>query len=65
VPRAVLFDLGPGVIGALRASPLGELFRPSKLVNKNAARATTGPTNSAESHCCVVFFVDVCEKATG
>jgi tubulin beta len=23
VPRAVLFDLEPGVIGALRASPLG------------------------------------------
>jgi tubulin beta len=28
VPRAVLFDLGPCVIGAVRASPLGELFRP-------------------------------------
>ena len=23
VPRAVFFDLGPGVIGAVRASPLG------------------------------------------
>jgi hypothetical protein len=23
VPRAVLFDIEPGVIGALRASPLG------------------------------------------
>jgi tubulin beta len=28
VPRAELFDLEPGLIGALRASPLGELFRP-------------------------------------
>jgi tubulin beta len=35
VPRAVLFDLEPGVIGALRASPLGEIFRPGSLVNKN------------------------------
>jgi tubulin beta len=24
VPRALLFDLEPGVIGAVRASPLGE-----------------------------------------
>jgi hypothetical protein len=28
----VLFDLVPDVIGALRASPLGELFRPGNLV---------------------------------
>jgi tubulin beta len=28
VPRAVLFDLKAGVIGAVRAPPLGELFRP-------------------------------------
>jgi tubulin beta len=27
VPRALLFDLEPGMIGAMRASPLGELFR--------------------------------------
>ena len=33
VPRAVFFDLEPGVIGAVRAPPLGELFRPGKLVN--------------------------------
>jgi tubulin beta len=33
VPRAVYFDLEPVVIGALRASPLGELFRPGNLVN--------------------------------
>jgi tubulin beta len=31
VPRTVLFE--PGMIDVLRASPLGELFRPSKLVN--------------------------------
>ena len=36
VPRAVLFDLEPGVIDALRASPLGELFRPGNFVNQNA-----------------------------
>jgi tubulin beta len=36
VPRAVLFDLEPGIIGALRASPLGELFRPGNLVSQNA-----------------------------
>jgi tubulin beta len=36
LPRAVLFNLEPGVIGAVRASPLGEVFRPSNLVNQNA-----------------------------
>ena len=36
VPRAVLFDLEPGVIDAVRASPLGESFRQEKLVNQNA-----------------------------
>jgi hypothetical protein len=35
-PRAILFDLEPGVIGAERTSPLGELFRPGILVNQNA-----------------------------
>ena len=35
-PRAVLFDLEPGVIDALHASPLGELFRPGNLVNQHA-----------------------------
>jgi tubulin beta len=35
VPRAVLFGLEPGVTGAVRASPLGELFRPGSLVNQN------------------------------
>jgi hypothetical protein len=53
---SVLFYLQPGVIGVLRASPLGELFRPGNLVNRNAGGETTGPrattqrlgTNSAE-----------------
>ena len=36
VPRAVLFDLEPGVMGALRASPLRELLRPDNPVNQNA-----------------------------
>jgi tubulin beta len=31
--RAVFFDLEPGVIGAVRASPLCELFRPGNLIN--------------------------------
>jgi hypothetical protein len=33
VPRAVFFDLEPAVIGAVRASPLGELFCSENLVN--------------------------------
>jgi tubulin beta len=32
----VLFDLEPDVAGAVRASPLGELFRPGSFVNENA-----------------------------
>jgi tubulin beta len=31
VPRTVFFE--PGMIDAVRASPLGELFRPGNLVN--------------------------------
>jgi hypothetical protein len=31
--RAVLFDFEPGVIGAVRVSPLGDFFRPGNLVN--------------------------------
>jgi hypothetical protein len=38
VPRAVLFDLEPGVIGAVRVSPFGELYRPKKLVNQNVGK---------------------------
>jgi tubulin beta len=36
VPRAVFFDLEPGVFCPVRASPLGELFRPGSHVNQNA-----------------------------
>ena len=36
MPRAVLMDLEPGVIGAVRTSPLGELFRPGNFLNQNA-----------------------------
>ena len=41
VPCAVFFDLEPGVIGAMLASPLGLLFRPGNLVN--IRRGKTGP----------------------
>jgi tubulin beta len=33
VPRAGFFDLEPNVIGAVRASPLGDLFCPGNLVS--------------------------------
>jgi hypothetical protein len=36
VPRAVLFNLEPGVIGAVRSSSLGCLYRPGNLVGKTA-----------------------------
>jgi hypothetical protein len=36
VTRASLFDLEPCVIGAFRASPLGELSHPEDLANRNA-----------------------------
>jgi tubulin beta len=32
----MFFDIEPVVIGAVRASPLGALFRPGNLVNQNA-----------------------------
>jgi hypothetical protein len=32
----VLFELEPGVINAVRASKLGDLFRPGNPVNRNA-----------------------------
>jgi hypothetical protein len=41
VPRANVFKLKPGVIDAVRASPLGNLFRPENLVNHT--RGLTGP----------------------
>jgi tubulin beta len=38
VPRAVFLDLMPGVIGAVRALPLGCLFRPRKPRRQNWAK---------------------------
>jgi hypothetical protein len=38
MPRAVLFGVEPGAIGAVHASLLGELFHPGNLVNQNAGR---------------------------
>jgi tubulin beta len=35
MPRALLFDLEPGVIDAVCTSPLGELFCPGNFVNQN------------------------------
>jgi tubulin beta len=41
VPRAVLFDLEPGMIFDITLSrPLGELFRPGSLKNQNAGAGT-------------------------
>jgi tubulin beta len=50
VPRAVLFDLEPGVIGAVRASSLVCLFRPGSLVGKTGPKTTTKElsTNSSD-----------------
>ena len=42
-PRAVFFDREPGVIGAVRASPLGELFRPRNLVNHTRGKMDQRP----------------------
>jgi hypothetical protein len=62
----VLLDLEPGMIGAERASPLGELFRPGSLVNQNAGAGknwagvryvyTNAATNYAEPPCSVAAF---------
>jgi hypothetical protein len=41
VPHADLFSLKLGVIDAVRASPLGKLFRPENLVNHTSGQ--TGP----------------------
>jgi hypothetical protein len=77
VPRAVLFDLEPGVIESVRTSPLGELFRPGNFVNQNAGAgnnwAKVGPrvttqrlgTNSDEPPCSVAAFVVNSEPHTG
>jgi tubulin beta len=46
VPRAVLFDLKPGVIDAVRAMSLGELFRPGSLMSRIAGAGS----NWAKGH---------------
>jgi hypothetical protein len=46
VLRAVLFNLEPGVTGALRASPLGKILRQGNLVNQNAGAGN----NRDEAH---------------
>jgi tubulin beta len=46
VPRAVLMDLESGVIGAVRDSPLGEIFRPGNLLKQNAGVGS----NLADGH---------------
>jgi tubulin beta len=64
-PRAVLFDLEPGVVDAVRALPLGEIFRQGNVVIENAgagsswakARNTRMGTNSTESSCSVPALV--------
>jgi hypothetical protein len=73
-PRAVLFDLEPGVIGAVALSrrSAGSSARVTSR-NKTQARAKTEPrpttqklgTNSAESPCCVAAFVVNSEPRTG
>jgi tubulin beta len=56
VPRAVFFELEPGVIDAVRASPLGELLRPGNLVNHTRGekwakgRYRRADTNSSDPH---------------
>ena len=73
VPCAGIFDLEPGVTGAVRASPLGEFSRQGNLVNENAGAATTGPrpttqrlgTNYAKSPCGVASFVVNSKPHTG
>jgi tubulin beta len=47
VPRALLFGLEPGVIGAARVSPLGGLLCPGSLVSANAGAGS----NWAKGHC--------------
>jgi tubulin beta len=49
VPRAVLFDLEPGMIGAVRASSLGCLFRPGILVRKTGPKTTTRELSTKSS----------------
>jgi hypothetical protein len=69
VPREVFFDLEPGVIGALRASPLGELFRQGNLVNQNAGagntwakRAKAHYTKARHEFCRILKYSGLCSK---
>jgi hypothetical protein len=50
LPLAVLFNLEPGVIVALSASPLGELFRPGKLLIRNAGAGKIGQMVGASKY---------------
>nr|CAD1844848.1 unnamed protein product [Ananas comosus var. bracteatus] len=43
VPRAVLMDLEPGTMDALRTGPYGQIFRPTTSSSGRTAPATTGP----------------------
>jgi tubulin beta len=59
LPRAVLSDIGPGVVDAVRTSLLGELFYPEYIVNQNAGAGN----NWAMAHCtwagheiCLIFL---------
>uniref|UniRef100_A0A8D3E845 Tubulin/FtsZ GTPase domain-containing protein n=1 Tax=Scophthalmus maximus TaxID=52904 RepID=A0A8D3E845_SCOMX len=43
VPRAVLVDLEPGTMDAVRSGPFGQIFRPDNFVFGTAVLVTTGP----------------------
>jgi hypothetical protein len=72
VLRAGLFDLKPGVIDAVRASSLGDLFRPGSNVNQNAGAGswakghdTKAGQNFLISPCGIAAFVVNQEPHTG
>jgi hypothetical protein len=73
VPREVLFDLDPGMIGAvaLRSLPLGELLSPNSLVNHMRRQNWTKchykelRTNSSDPHRGVAACVVNSEPHTG
>jgi tubulin beta len=60
MPRAVLFNLEPGAIGAVRASPLGDLFRPENLVIKIASAgnnwAKAYNSKAERELCCITLL---------
>jgi hypothetical protein len=55
-PRAVLFVLKPGVIDAMRASPLGCFFRSGNLVGKTEPNTTTKDLSTNSSDPPLVFY---------